>query len=71
MQKVNIPSARSAFSVTERDPSTHELVEIQMYQDEKTGRYFGIDNSFIIDEDPQLVNCPFGHKVELVDDFED
>lgn len=71
IQKHQITTARSAFSVSERDPLTCESVELQVFQDEKTGRYFAIDQSFMIDEEPHVVRSPFGHSVELVDDFDE
>jgi len=66
----SIPYARHCFSVTERDPISLEMVELTVFCDDKTGRYFAIDASFMIDEDPQIVPTPFGHRVELTDDIE-
>lgn len=70
-QRQSIFSARAAFSVIEHDPDTREEVELQVYQDSKTGQYFAIDNAYLINEEPQIVSTPFGHKVELLDDFDD
>ena len=66
-----ITCARNVFSVVESDPTSNEEVELVVFQDDKTGRYFAIDNSYLIDEDPQIVPSPFGHRVELTDETAD
>jgi len=56
--------------VTFCDPNTNENIEITVYRDDKTGRYFGVDTSYLIDEDVSIVSTPFGHDVELVDEVD-
>lgn len=67
---LELPTAKFAFDVVKRDPNTGEQVELSVYQDSKTDRYFAIDASFLIDEDVQLVWVPFGHRVELIEEYE-
>lgn len=66
-----IPSARFVIELTERDPITNEEISLSVYQDDKTDRYFAIDSSYMIDEAPHIVRCPFGHAVELLDEDEE
>jgi hypothetical protein len=70
MKSNPIPIARFVTEIMDRDPISNEKFSLYTYQDEKTGRYFSIDSSFIIDEEPHLVRCPFGHVVELADETE-
>lgn len=48
------------------DPQEKTKVEINIYRDSKTGCYFGIDTSWLMDnDDAQLFPTPFGHSVEI------
>jgi len=67
---MSLHTAKFTMSCVERDPSTNEEVELAVYQDSKTDRYFAIDASYLIDEEPHIVSTPFGHKVELLDEYE-
>lgn len=66
-----IPSARFVTELTARDPKTNEELSLAVYQDEKTDCYFAVDSAYMLDEEPQIVRCPFGHAVELLDENEE
>lgn len=53
-----------------RDPNTRDRVEIHVYQEQDTGRYFGIDGAFMIEEEPQFATTPTGVRVELLEELD-
>jgi hypothetical protein len=62
--------AKYITEVTVTDPDSDSPVEVAIYKCERTGGMFGIDSSFISQEDPEEVPSPFqpGIALELVGD---
>ena len=66
----DIPLATFIATIQEKDPGTNEDFELNIYRDSHTGRFLAIDASFLIDEDVHVITSPFGHKVELADEYD-
>lgn len=54
-----------------RDPNTHDRVELHVFQEQDTERYFAIDGSYMIDEEPQFATTPTGVRVELLENLDE
>lgn len=56
-------TAQYVCNVTVIDPQTGLPVEVAMYKDMSTNGIFGIDASFIEQEEPEQVKSPFSDQM--------
>lgn len=64
---MEIPTATLVDTKEDVDSGTNETYEIYVFRESKEGRYFAVDASYLIDEDPHLIPTPFGFEAEILD----
>jgi len=63
-----ITTSRLVTTITVTDPETSAPVQVSIYKEETSGGMFGVDSSYLEQENIFQIQSPFGgHLTQLID----